>query len=196
MSVTSNADAPGTVSGARSVFRLPFLRWGLVALLQLGLIAIPLADRLQVQMTGTVVPLELIPVDPRDLLRGDYVIINLAIGQVPANLPGGETVEAGDQVFVGLTRDGDKPAEPAVLAKAREQAGSLAISGTVLSKSEEEIRIDYGIDAFFLPEGEGRIIERLETARVLLEVSIAEDGRSLPVTLLVDGKAFRSDSIF
>ncbi|MDN3718592.1 hypothetical protein QW131_03555 [Roseibium salinum] len=52
------------------------------------------------------------------------------------------------------------------------------------------------MDAFFLPEGEGRIIERLETARVLLEVSIAEDGRSLPVTLLVDGKAFRSDSIF
>jgi uncharacterized membrane-anchored protein len=174
----------------------PWLRWGLLALIQLALIAIPLADRLDVQMNGTVVSLELVPVDPRDLLRGDYVIINLAIGRLPADLADADGVRAGDQVFVGLVSQDTGPAVPAAIAKERGAAGALAIAGTVRSVSETEIRVDYGIDAFFVPEGEGLKIERLDTGRLLLEVAVAGDGRALPVRLLVDGQAFRSDAIF
>ncbi len=181
---------------ARPSLRMPYLRWALLALIQLALIAIPLVDRLQVQASGTVVQLKLVPVDPRDLLRGDYVIINLAIARVSKDLPGAEDLRAGDEVFVGLKQDGDLPAEPVLLARTRDKAGDLAISGIVRSVSSGQLRIDYGIDAFFLPEGEGKAIERLDTGRLLLEVSIARDGRSLPVKLLVDGKAFRSDAAF
>jgi uncharacterized membrane-anchored protein len=176
--------------------RKPWLRWGLLALIQLALIAIPLADRLHVQMSGTPVSLELVPVDPRDLLRGDYVIINLAIGRLPADLPGAGRVRTGDEVFVGLSATAGGTAEPVVVSRDRGEAGTLAIAGTVRSVSKTEIRIDYGIDAFFLPEGEGRRIERLDAERLTLEVAVAADGRSLPLRLLVDGAGIRSDAIF
>ncbi|PVB60612.1 hypothetical protein DCO57_16255 [Labrenzia sp. 011] len=170
--------------------------WGLLALIQLALIAVPLADRLQVQMTGDVVRLELVPVDPRDLLRGDYVVINLAIARVSRDIPGSDGVQSGDRVFVGLTSEGGGAAQPVRLAKTREDAGPVAISGTVLSVSGDNFILDYGINAFFLPEGQGRVIERLDRTRMRLEVSVAADGRSLPLALLFNGKAIRSDSIF
>lgn len=175
---------------------LTYLKWGLLALFQLALISIPLVDRLDVQLTGTVVPLELVPVDPRDLLRGDYVIINLAIGRIPRKLAGAESLKPGQSVFLELERDGEGPARPASVSTDLPGSGALAIAGIVRSSSAETVWIDYGIDAFFLPEGEGREIERLDTSRVLLEVAIAEDGRSLPLNLLVDGNAFKSDGSF
>lgn len=173
-----------------------YLRWGLLALIQLALISIPLVDRLDVQVSGTVVPLELVPVDPRDLLRGDYVIINLAIGRLSADLPGADDIKSGQAVYVELRQDGKEAARPVSISQSPQHSGELVIAGTVTSLSGETIWVDYGIDAFFLPEGEGRVIERLDTSRVQLEVAVAEDGRSLPLTLLVDGKAFKSDGTF
>jgi len=174
----------------------PWLRWGLLAMIQLGLIAIPLVERLEAQYSGTLVPLAVVPVDPRDLLRGDYVIINLAIARVPANVPGAGGLKRGDRVFVELAGQGEGAAEPVAIARKRAKLAAPAIAGTVRSATAEEIRIDYGIDAFFLPEGEGLEIERMDKERLLLEVSITDDGRSLPVNLLVDGKVVRSDAIF
>lgn len=175
---------------------LTYLKWGFLALLQLALISIPLVDRLDVQMTGTVVPLELVLVDPRDLLRGDYVIINLAIGRIPRTMDGAESLKAGQTVFVELETNGEGAARPVSVSSSHQQSGNLAIAGAVRSTSAETVWIDYGIDAFFLPEGEGLEIEQLDTSRVLLEVAIAEDGRSLPLNLLVDGKVFKSDGSF
>ncbi|MES0879768.1 GDYXXLXY domain-containing protein [Roseibium sp. SCP14] len=180
----------------KSVAGTAYLKWGILALVQLLLVSIPLVDRLQVQMNGIVVPMELVPVDPRDLLRGDYVIINLAISRVSKDVPGSETVEAGDPVYVGLISEGKGPVRPHTVSRLREGAGELAIAGTVRTVADEFIQVDYGIDAFFLPEGEGLAIERMDKSRVLLEVAIDEDGQSLPVTLLVDGKAFKSDGTF
>ncbi|MEO9527887.1 GDYXXLXY domain-containing protein [Roseibium sp.] len=189
--MTNAASASGRLPVPRA-----YLVWGLLALIQLALIALPLADRVDVQRNGERVQLELIPVDPRDLLRGDYVIINLAIGRVSIDVEGADTVRAGDTVYVGLTAQGESPPGPAVIARDRAGAGRLALAGTVVSVSGTEVRIDYGIDAFFVPEGEGRKIERLDASRVLLEVAITGDGRSLPIRLLIDGQAFRSDAIF
>ncbi|WP_421982052.1 GDYXXLXY domain-containing protein [Roseibium sp.] len=191
------SDVPADAGLARrSNVPLTYLKWGLLALLQLALISVPLVDRLDVQMSGTVVPLELVPVDPRDLLRGDYVIINLAIGRLPRTMEGAESLKAGQTVFVTLELEGEGAARPVSVSLEHPQSGKLAISGRVRSSTAETVWIDYGIDAFFLPEGEGREIERLDTSRVLLEVAIAGDGRSLPLNLLVDGKVFKSDGSF
>ncbi|MBN9669541.1 GDYXXLXY domain-containing protein [Labrenzia aggregata] len=170
--------------------------WGLIALIQLALVAFPLVERLQVQTTGEVVALELVPVDPRDLLRGDYVVINLAIGEIGIEVPGSSTVGRGDRVYVGLSTDGNGPARPIVVSKDRAKAGETAIAGIVRYEAGDHLRIDYGIDAFFLPEGLGKVIERLDTRRLKLTVAISEDGRSLPLALLVDGQEFRSDGLF
>lgn len=177
-------------------FLPPYVKWGLLALIQLGLISLPLVDRLQVQMNGQEVKLELIPIDPRDLLRGDYVIINLAIGRLSADLPGAEGVKAGEQVFVALQQAEDGLMAATSISKTKDTSARVVIAGKVQSATGEEIRIDYGIDAFFLPEGEGLVIERLDRERVQLVVAVTKDGRSLPLRLLVDGKLFNSDAAF
>ncbi|GAA0777346.1 hypothetical protein E1180_16580 [Roseibium denhamense] len=190
--VSFQSGAPAKKKSALHIYAA----WGLVAVLQLVLIAIPLADRLSVQLDGEEAVLDLVPIDPRDLLRGDYVIINLAIGEVPRILAVGKDIKAGDRVYVGLEPAENGSMAPVRISRAREDAGSLAIAGEVTSLANERFRIDYGIDAFFLPEGEGRIIEDLPRERVQLVVAITEDGRSLPLRLLVDGKPFKSDAAF
>ncbi|MTH99887.1 hypothetical protein E1297_28195 [Roseibium sp. RKSG952] len=172
------------------------MRWGLLAVIQLGLIAVPLAERLDVQMTGETVPLAVAPVDPRDLLRGDYVVINLAISEISKDVPGAAGVTPGEQVYVGLADHGKNPATPVSVTRARAEAGDLAIAGKVVSVRRDHIRVDYGIDAFFLPEGDGKDIENQPRGRMTLEVALAKDGRSLPVTLEAGDKTYRSDALF
>ncbi|MEP3427357.1 MAG: GDYXXLXY domain-containing protein [Roseibium sp.] len=193
MSDTAMNTAP---SNAGPLLRNPYLKWGVLALIQLALISIPLADRLQVQMSGQDVTLELIPVDPRDLLRGDYVIITLAIGQLPAELPGTNGFTSGDTIYVELQPNADGVAKPVKAASERRKLGPMSIAGTVVTATAEQINVDYGIDAFFLPEGEGLEVERLDRDQVRLIVAVTDDGRSLPLRLLVDGMPFKSDAAF
>lgn len=190
------AEALDQQPATRSRKLSPFLKWGLIALVQLTLIALPLIDRLDVQMSGKEVTLALVPVDPRDLLRGDYVIINLAIARVSIDLPGANEVKEGDRVYVRLAPGTDGVMRAASVGKAPDASGTAAMAGTIRSVGGSDIRIDYGIDAFFLPEGDGLIIEDLDTERVNLVVAVTEDGRSLPLRLLVDGKPFKNDAAF
>ncbi|WP_153771124.1 GDYXXLXY domain-containing protein [Labrenzia sp. CE80] len=181
-------------TSVRSFWQSPWLKWGILALIQLTLIAIPLADRLNVQMTGTEVTLEVRPVDPRDLLRGDYVIINLAITRLDAGLTkSGETLSLGSKVYVSVDADGDGLSQPTLITADRSVAGPLAIAGIVRSVSDEAVMVDYDLDAFYVPEGTGLEIERMDSSRIRLVARIADDGRSLPVRLLVDGQPFKSE---
>src|SRR5437667_8552551 len=59
--------------------------------------------------TGRVVLLETAPVDPRDLLRGDYVILSYKISRVPMDLfapPVAGPLPAGTPVYVTLEQRG------------------------------------------------------------------------------------------
>ncbi|MTI44467.1 putative membrane-anchored protein [Roseibium hamelinense] len=178
------------------VIRSAFLRWGLLAVIQLALIGVPLADRLEVQFSGQEVTLDLVPIDPRDLLRGDYVIINLSITTLPKDLANTETLSPGDAVFVQLKADDDGVYSAQSMSRSPAGEGTPEIEGKVTGTSGDAYRIDYGIDAFFLPEGTGKQIETLDTERVKLVIALAPDGRSLPLRLLVDGQPFHSDAAF
>lgn len=181
----------------RAVLRSPFARWGLVAVLQLCLIALPLADRLDVQLNGQEVTLATRPVDPRDLLRGDYVVINLAIRQIPqeiaATLP---KPRNGETVYVGLQADADGVFHVDNISRTRAEAGSIALEGVIRTSGAASFTVNYGIDTFYVAEGTGRQIERLDAKRVHLVVAVSADGRALPIRLLVDGKPFKSDAAF
>jgi len=179
------------------LFSSPWLRWGLVALIQLGLIALPLVDRLQVQMEGQEVTLELVPIDPRDLLRGEYVILNLAAATLPKDLPGNDgSLTSGETVFVSLEVGSDGIARPTAVHRSREGASSQALKGEIEPTWNETVRVKYGLNAFYLPEGAGKEIEQLPRERVKLVISLHDDGRSMPLRLLIDGKPFESDSSF
>jgi uncharacterized membrane-anchored protein len=49
------------------------------ALVQIALLAVMVADRVRILRDGTEVTLQTRPVDPRDILRGDYVVLGYDI---------------------------------------------------------------------------------------------------------------------
>ena len=54
------------------------------ALVQVALLTVMIVDRVQILRDGKEVILLSRPVDPRDLLRGDYVVLVYDISQLPA----------------------------------------------------------------------------------------------------------------
>ena len=178
--------------------RKAYLKWGLVALVQLALVATPLAERIRVHMTGEEVVLAMRPVDPRDLLRGDYVIVTLEIERVPAtHLKPGEELAPGDEVYVSLERDGEGITRAAGISKERPQAGTLAIRGRINARPRgEEISIAYDLDAFYVPEGEGEILENADREKLRLVVALTEAGISAPLRITLDGKTLVEESAF
>ncbi|HEY5965599.1 MAG TPA: GDYXXLXY domain-containing protein, partial [Xanthobacteraceae bacterium] len=65
-----------------SLARMPRPLWfALAGLVQLALIAMMVIDRASVLREGTEVLLQTRPVDPRDFLRGDYVVLSYDISE-------------------------------------------------------------------------------------------------------------------
>src|SRR5215813_12961082 len=83
--------------------------FGAAALVQVALLALMVIDRIHILREGTEVTLQTRAIDPRDLLRGDYVVLGYDISQLPAgallNQPGAAREP---EVFVKLapSRDG------------------------------------------------------------------------------------------
>lgn len=183
----------------KTLLASPWARWGLAGLLQLALVGLPLADRLQVHWFGQEVTLALRPVDPRDLLRGDYVILNPEIQFVEIRVGVPTGLVGGDAVWVVVEPDGDGISRATALLSAPPTDGRIALKGHVGStptSSDTTLRIDYGLDAFFVPEGQGLEIERLPRDRVRLVVAVSADGRSAPLRLVADGEVLLKDSAF
>ena len=88
--------------------RLPkIVLFGAAALIQVALLTVMIIDRVQILRDGTEVTLQSRPLDPRDFLRGDYVVLGYDISQLPAGPLLGQP--AGNHtVFVKLApnRDG------------------------------------------------------------------------------------------
>ncbi len=139
----------------------------LVAVLQTAALAWMVYGRVSLLRDGREIVAEVIPVDPRDLFRGDYVVLGYTFGNREVPVPEG-TVQ-GDKVYVTL-----KPAGPD-----REVVGSFAtlsppgdpthvvLKGIVSYVSSLPPRascprrpIRYGIESYFVPEGTGLALEQ------------------------------------
>lgn len=179
----------------------PWVRWGVVAFLQLVLIGLPLAERWSVHATGQEVTLALRPVDPRDLLRGDYVILNPEIGRISREQVTSATdlssFSLGYPVWTVVERDVEGIYRAVDVLSAPPQDGRIALKGVAGSLlGGNELRVTYGLDAFFVPEGRGLEIEELPRERVRLVVAVTKSGRSAPLRLMADGKVLLEDSAF
>ncbi len=138
--------------------------------------------------TGQEVLLKTIPVDPRDLFRGDYVILRYDISTIDtAEIEsGGEEYEKGDKVYLSLETK-EKYASPRFLHTSPPGEG-LYIKGTVRDVRGTRLTIEYGIESYFVPEGEGIIIEREVDRDVDIKASIDKSGRAVIKMLLIDGQ--------
>ncbi len=137
-------------------------------------------------MTGAVVLLEVLPVDPRDLFRGEYVALQYRISSlVPGALGATETFRVGQTVYVGLGQRGTF--WHAVSVGSTRPAAPFIRGVVVWHPGRDALRVQYGIESYFLQEGLGR---RVETSRVPLsaEVVIGRDGTAIIQRLFMDGQ--------
>jgi uncharacterized membrane-anchored protein len=185
------------------------LLFALAALIQVALIVLMVYDRVRVLREGSDVTLQTRPVDPRDFLRGDYVVLNYEISSLPAGaLKDTPSQGRGTPVFVKLARKGDgfheavsvhtEPvpvADGEVLIRGRVVAG--ANCGSTQRLFCERLQINYGIERYFVPQDEGREIERSRNqGKVSVVAAVTPAGRAAIKRLLLGGKPVYDEPMF
>ncbi|MES0027975.1 GDYXXLXY domain-containing protein [Mesorhizobium sp. M0040] len=171
-----------------------------LALVQIGFLSWIIAGRAAILRDGKQVLLRVEPIDPRDLLRGDYILLGYDISRIPVkligNIPAGKLSSEETSIVVRLKPGADGYWQPTAAwfgqAPAPAAADEADISGHVaegwdLRTPEATIAPDYGIERFYLPEGEGMAIQNDMRVRPFgIRVAIAEDGTA-QIKALMDG---------
>ncbi|HEY3366040.1 MAG TPA: GDYXXLXY domain-containing protein [Symbiobacteriaceae bacterium] len=155
-------------------------------------------------VTGSPVLLKTAPVDPWDPFRGDYVSLNYDISRLhPDALPmTGLPYQSGQEVWVTLKAG--NPYWTAAAVSDRRPAvtgGGIALKGTVQWYSEQytappggpspvrpaELMIRYGIEQFYVPEGEGQKIQD-QRPDISVEAMVDRFGRAALHKVFISGK--------
>ena len=167
-----------------------------VALIQAAVLGWMIYDRARLLADGREIVLEVVPVDPRDLFRGDYVTLNYDISRVPAPTDGKPM--RGEDIYITLQKNPEgrwtavhaDTTPPA--ATGPEQVvlkGKARFSYAATEQRPAEVGVLYGIERFFVSEGKGHEIEQLVGDRKLFAlIAVDEDGNAGIKGLIVDGK--------
>lgn len=162
--------------------------------------------------TGAPIILETAPIDPRSLFSGDYVRLNYKISNIRLDeTPGDKDFKRHDRVYV-LLKAGDPYWQPVSVHRIKPDApsGHVVIKGEVTVANElfwnpetrqsekvKHISVRYGIESYFVPEGEGRVLERpKEGEKVSMRVAVDRYGNAGIKSLLVNGKERYTESLF
>ena len=181
------------------------LRYILAAVALCGLILATVVQRAAILRSGQEARLELTPVDPRDLFRGDYVVLGYTIGTVNVPLDVTTAFTRGQQVFVTLRADANNKARAVAISAERPAVSGtdIVISGVVSAAStcqlneagvtdcklgKRAVGVRYGLESYFVPEGEGKKIEQTARGRLEVVAAIAPSGQAAIKRLLIDGK--------
>ena len=181
--------------------------FGLAILLQCVLLGLMVADRMQILREGREVTLQTRPVDPRDLLRGDYVTLGYDISQLPAGaLAGQPSAERNPVVFVKLAPDanGLYQAVSVHAGPVPVTASEILIRGRVTYSCGssgrtfcDRLTIRYGLESYFVPEGEGRKLEQARNEQKLRVVAaVLPSGRAAIKRLLLDGEPVYEEPLY
>lgn len=151
--------------------------------------------------TGTPVLLETQPVDPRSLFRGDYVMLRYAINALDPGLPGlPGAFKEGETLYVTLREDAPFWKPVSVQSTMPEPApGAVVIKGETRHDRRDVKTVDlrYGIEEYFVPEGEGREIERpRQDGKVSILVAVDRFGNAGIKAVLIDGVTRYEEKLF
>lgn len=143
--------------------------------------------------SGRTILLETAPVDPRDLLRGDYVILNYKITTLPRSLFSSQPsslLEPGTPVFVLLEkRDTFHEAVSASVTPPDRADQGLMIQGKVRHSwgggADPSVQVDYGLERFYVREGTGN-----PTGKLTVEAALPKSGRAVIKQVFIDGKPY------
>jgi uncharacterized membrane-anchored protein len=134
-------------------------------------------------LTGHTILVRVVPVDPRDLFRGDYVTLSYEFNRLP---PGGvEGLPAADwqqqrdwmgkTVYVTLVPEPDGEHWQADKFSIHLPAGGKYLRGWIAGPG----RLEFGIESYFLQEGTGhKYEEAILSRRLSAEIAVTADGQA------------------
>lgn len=163
--------------------RRSWLLAALVALQTLALAGIALSYY-AVGWYGQDIRLRTVPVDPRDLLYGDYVTLAYDISTVtPAMWKGSDRqVKRGDVIYVVVKPGTDGVYVPVAASdtKPSVSAGEVTLKARAMyawdRKHEGGVRVSYGIEKYYVPENTGKALEE-KAAQLIVHVKVAPWGQ-------------------
>jgi len=157
--------------------------------------------------TGRIIHLEIRPVDPRDLFRGDYVRLNFGISRLsPYQVIGTSELKRHDRFFLLLEKH-EPYWKPVSAHQERPVPGpdQVVIRGTVsyipyYQRSGIEnfyLNAKYGIESYFIPEGEGRALEQPQRHdRLSVRVAVDNRGHAAVSEILINGAVRYRETFF
>lgn len=189
-----------------------WVRIAVVMLLQTAALAVMVGMKQYTLNTGAPVVLKTQPIDPRSLFSGDYVRLNYEISQLPLESLGGEkdfargdsvyvVLEAGEEYWqaVSLHRHhpGEVPGKVTIRGKA-EHLNEMRFRGPGQPPERvKTLHVKYGIENYFVPEGEGRELERPKPGEVVsIRVVVDARGNAGIKAVLVNGAERYVEKLF
>jgi len=144
--------------------------------LQLAVVGGMVALEQYSMVNAQTVYLKVVPVDPRDFFRGDYVVLGYDFDRViRRDLPGGS-----NHLFVSLGPSADGKVWEATQASHSRPDKGIYLEGKINRWSAWGFtRPLFGIEAYFVQEGQGHYWEKaIREKKVLAEVLVAPSGKA------------------
>ncbi len=183
----------------------PLLAALLVAGVQTAALGYMIESRASILRSGRDVLLKTVPVDPRDLLRGDYVILSYDISRLQPELFKGDTPKQSEEakVYVRLERqlDGFWAATEASFAPLSPAGDSVVLRSLPFTyyppSALSSVNVEYGIERFYVPEGEGRTLEEARNAEALsVNIRVDAKGKAQIREIAVNGSPVYEEPLY
>ena len=155
----------------------------MTVLAQLAVLLGMIALRAAPLVTGRTVLVRVEPVDPRDLFRGDYVILSYGFSRTSLDSIGGLSTKErsswkklqGRPVYVTLVPDSNGVHYRAEKVTVVKPESGLFIKGQM----ERYGSMNFGIESYFVQEGTGRVYEEAIRHRKLsAELAVSPSGQA------------------
>jgi len=157
---------------------------GLVLLQALFLIGITLSFY-AIGWFGKEIRLQTVPIDPRDLLYGDYVVLKYDINQIHTSLwkgPGkiNEDIKTVYVVIKPNEKSTNKTYEAVGVYEQKPvvQEDAVILRGTIESIYDNNIHVKYGLETYYVAENTGLKLEK-QVGKLVTKVKVAPWGRAV-----------------
>jgi uncharacterized membrane-anchored protein len=165
-----------------------------VGVLQTLVLAYMVGDRVRLLSRGREIVLPIVPVDPRDLFRGEYIRLGYNISRLDAGLLEGPAPQK-TPFFVTLERRPDETWLPVRISASRPSvsgpdhivlaARTMGSRRAAFETWSGTVWVRYGIESYFVPEGEGRELEKLAQDKKMEALVAVDDGGNAAIKGLI-----------
>jgi uncharacterized membrane-anchored protein len=162
-------------------------------------------DRVSLLANGREIKAAVVPVDPRDIFRGDYVTLGYGFtsGRDIA-LP--EGARTGDTVYALLKEQGPSDWTLASVTAEKpetEGSGEVVLKAIVDRAWRGQVqgpatvgRLRFGIERFYVPQGQGRVLEKqVLEKRIVAVLAVGRDGKVALKGLEADGQRIAEEPL-